>query len=78
MGLTVVFVRLHISFTMLIKSYKMLSTGDLLPWIMLGSFLLNLPQAQWKQTTSLGFCIIVAGFQMAALKTASNKVSNTI
>ena len=74
LGLTVVFLRLGISFSMLIRSYQKLSVGDLLPWIMLSCLLLNLPQAQWKQPTSLGFSIIIAGFQMAVLKSPKKKI----
>jgi hypothetical protein len=68
MGLGIVFIRLAFSVGLFKDSYQRLKSGDLLPWILLGFFLLNVPQAQWKQPTSLGFSIVVGGLQIASLR----------
>jgi hypothetical protein len=68
MGILVIFIRLIVSFKISIASYKQLSTGDFLPWILLSFCLLTLPQGQWSQSTSLGFCIIGAGFTIASMR----------
>jgi hypothetical protein len=68
MGVLVIFIRLIVSFKISIASYKQLSTGDFLPWILLSFCLLMLPQGQWSQSTSLGFCVIGAGFTIASMR----------
>lgn len=68
LGFIIVIVRLSFSVDMLRKSYSRLVKGELLPWILLSFFLLNIPQAQWKQPTSLGFCIVIGGLQLASLR----------
>lgn len=73
MGLGVILVRLGLSFKLGMAAYKKLVRGDLLPWMLLGYCLLNLPQGQWGQPTSLGFCIIIGGLSMAALRTPGKK-----
>ena len=67
-GIGVILVRLLFSIDVLKRSYKFLSKGDLLPWILLSYFLISIPQAQWKQPTTLGFSIIIGGLQLAALR----------
>ena len=67
LGLAYIMIRLLFSFDMLKRSYGRLAYGDLLPWIMLSILLLNVPQAQWKQPTSLGFSILIGGLTMASL-----------
>jgi hypothetical protein len=69
MGFIILIVRLSFSFEMLTKSYVKLAKGDLLPWLLLSFFLTNMPQAQWKQPTALGFCMMIGGLQLAALRT---------
>jgi len=68
LGMGVIIIRLIFSMRMFLVSYRKLSLGDLLPWILLSNFLLNVPQAQWKQPTTLGFSIIIGGLQLAAFR----------
>jgi hypothetical protein len=75
MGLIVILIRLIISAKITLACYERISYGDLLPWILLSFSLLTLPQGQWSQPTSLGFCIVGVGVTIAALripKRASN------
>ncbi|TCD02674.1 hypothetical protein [Pedobacter psychroterrae] len=62
MGVILIFIRLIFSFQMFLKCYKKLSSGDILPWILLSFFLLNIPQGNWSQPTSLGFSVIIGVF----------------
>lgn len=68
MGLAIIFFRLQISYVIGVASYKKIAKGNLLPWILLSSVLLNIPQGQWAQPTVLGFSVIGAGLTIAALK----------
>ncbi|MHB8208752.1 hypothetical protein [Mucilaginibacter sp.] len=68
LGLTVIFIRLIVSAKIALACYRKLSLGDFLPWILLSSCLLTLPQGQWAQPTSLGFSIIGAGLTIASLR----------
>jgi hypothetical protein len=67
-GFLIIIIRMSFSIEMLRESYKKLSKGNLLPWLLLSFFLLNIPQAQWKQPTSLGFSVIIGGLQLASLR----------
>ncbi|CAN5430331.1 hypothetical protein BH11BAC3_BH11BAC3_06020 [soil metagenome] len=73
MGLGVIFVRIGLSINTAIKSYKKLSTGDLLPWVLLSFFLLTVPQGQWGQPTSLGFSIIIGGLTLASFNSMKTR-----
>jgi hypothetical protein len=67
LGLMVILVRVSLTATISFRSYKRLANGDLLPWMLLSFGLLTIPQAQWAQPTSLGFCILIAGLLLASL-----------
>jgi hypothetical protein len=67
-GFVVIIVRMGFSLEMLIAGYKLLVKGNILPWILLSFLLLNVPQAQWKQPTSLGFGILIGGLQLASMR----------
>jgi len=72
MGITVILMRLGLSWKFTIMSYKRLVLGDLLPWMLLAFFLTSFPQGQWAQPTSLGFIIIITGLIIASLKGIKN------
>lgn len=74
MGLIVVFVRLGVSFSVAILSYKRMSRGDLLPWLILSFCLLNLPQGMWSQPTALGFSVLSAGLVYASLRSRKKRL----
>jgi hypothetical protein len=67
MGLAIIFTRLSLSFKLAKASFIKLNQGDLLPWMLLSFALVNLPQGQWAQPTSLGFGIMIAGLLFASL-----------
>ncbi len=68
MGLAIIFFRIQISYVIGVASYKKITEGNLLPWILLSYVLLNVPQGQWAQPTVLGFSVIGAGLTIGALK----------
>lgn len=68
LGMLAILIRLVFSGTMAISAFRRLSEGDLLPWLLLSFALLNIPQGQWAQPTSLGFCIVCGGLTLASLR----------
>ncbi len=69
MGLGIIFFRLKLCADISLASYRKLSHGNLLPWILLSFVLLNIPQGQWAQPTSLGFSCLAGGLTIASLRT---------
>ncbi|MCD0486860.1 hypothetical protein LPB86_01380 [Pedobacter sp. MC2016-14] len=67
MGIGAILVRLSFCFNLSVRAYKKLVSGDFLPWILLSFGLVNIPQAQWAQATSLGFSILIGGMIIASL-----------
>lgn len=74
LGIAVIVVRLLFSFNVASRCYKKLSKDDILPWLLLSFFLLNMPQGNWAQPTSLGFCIIIGGFVLASLRDPAKSI----
>lgn len=70
-GLSIILLRLELAFEITIKSIRKLFGGDSLPFILLANCLLNLPQGQWAQPTSLGFAVLVTGLTLASLRTSN-------
>ena len=70
LGISVVLIRVGMSIKYFIYSYQRLLISDLFPWILLSNFLLNVPQAQWKQPTSLGFSVMIAGLLIASFNSS--------
>ncbi|MBC7687050.1 MAG: hypothetical protein H7211_02605 [Aquabacterium sp.] len=68
LGLLIIFFRLKLSGQVAVASFKKLSAGNLLPWLLLSIVLINVPQGQWAQPTSLGFSVLVCGLTIAAIK----------
>ncbi|WP_374166800.1 hypothetical protein [Arcticibacter sp. MXS-1] len=68
LGLTIVFVRLGVSAQLSMMAYSRLKKRDVLPWILLSFSLLNFPQGNWAQPTSLGFCILSTGLVLASFR----------
>lgn len=71
MGIIVIICRIGVSIKMAVGSYKRLFVGDLLPWMLLSIGLLNIPQGQWGQPTTLGFGVLIGGLILASLKEES-------
>ncbi len=76
MGACVILLRLGISLKIARAAYRKLMSGDLLPWMLLSFCLLNLPQGQWGQPTSLGFGILIGGLNIASLRNPAIKLKN--
>ena len=74
MGLIVIIIRLTITAKIAIASYRQLSIGDFLPWILLSYCAITLPQSQWAQPTALGFCVFVAGLTIASLRIPQKQI----
>jgi len=75
MGLIIIFVRLRVTLKLFLGTFKGLSV-DILPWVLMSSIVITLPQAQWGQPTALGFSVFVAGITIAALRTVKNTNEN--
>jgi hypothetical protein len=67
-GLIVIFMRLKLAFSIFYRSFWKLNEGILMPWILASCGLLSVAQAGWAQPTSLGFCVLLTGLILAALK----------
>ena len=88
LGLLAILIRLLFSGRLVIQAFKKLSGGELLPWLLLSFALLTIPQGQWAQPTSLGFCVMIGGLVLASLRTeksnfrtndtASRKISSSM
>ncbi len=68
LGISVIGIRLHLSFKLALESYNKMRAGNILPWMLLSVALLIFPQGQWAQPTTLGFSTVVMGLLIAALK----------
>ena len=69
LGIGVIVLRLGLSTKIAMASYKKLTAGDLLPWLLLSFGLLMLAQGGWAQPSSLGFCTLIGGLLVASLRT---------
>ena len=67
LGFSVVLIRFSLVIELLRKSLKKLNAGDMLPWILFGFAVLQGPQANWAQPTSLGFSVLINGLVFASL-----------
>lgn len=66
MGLTVIGIRLLISWKLFVESFRSMQAGEILPWMLLSFALLVFPQGQWAQPTTLGFSTLIVGLLIAA------------
>ncbi|QJD96953.1 hypothetical protein HH214_14290 [Mucilaginibacter robiniae] len=68
MGIIIIIARTGILIDIIKKSYQKLKAGDLLPWALLSFAVLQGPQCNWAQPTSLGFSVFGVGLALAACK----------
>lgn len=78
MGLLVIFIRLSLTLKLVTTSYKSLLVNNVLPWLLLSFGLLTIPQGQWAQPTSLGFCTVIGGLIIASLKDKKIQTSKNL
>jgi hypothetical protein len=71
LGLTIVFLRLKLAISILFQSFKTLSSGNFLPWILISYAFLLIAQGGWAQPTSLGFCTLLGGLTLASFNEKS-------
>lgn len=72
-GLLTVFIRLAVCLHIAIACYKKLVKNDLLPWLLLSSCLIIVPQGQYSRPTTLGFAMVIGGLTIAALNSHKDK-----
>lgn len=71
LGLCIIGIRLLFSLNLLKKSYDRLTQqSDVLPWMLSAGMILSLPQGQWAIPTNLGFCVLLSGLTLAAIRTS--------
>jgi hypothetical protein len=68
LGLLSAGVRLSLGFFLLFKSWLMLRTGNLLPWMLMSFGFLQVTVAYWAQPNALGFSIVMGGLVWASFK----------
>lgn len=67
-GFLIVLVRINMTVSISIQSFKMLKKGDALPWMLLSFGFVTLLNSQWSQPTNLGFYVLIGGLILASLK----------
>jgi len=70
-GLTVIFMRLKLAFSLIVQSLKRARMGVILPWMLASFSALSIAQAGLAQPTSLGFCVLITGLTLASLKSGA-------
>ncbi len=73
-GFLIVIIRVQMSFSLLIKSFKNLFIGNELSWILVSYGFLLLLQGLWSQPTNLGFYVLTGGLILASLKTNEEEI----
>ncbi len=68
LGLCVIVIRFTVSYQLIIKAFRKMQKGDLLPWLLMSFGFVNILQGQWAQPTALGFCTLIGGLILASLK----------
>ena len=67
LGFAVILLRGTLVFQLINASWKEISEGSLLPWMLMSFGALSILQGQWAQPTALGFSILVGGLAIASL-----------
>jgi hypothetical protein len=74
-GMLIILVRMSMTASLSIQSFKFLRMGDALPWMLMSFGFINLLQAQWSQPTNLGFYVLIGGLIQASLRKTSEKIN---
>lgn len=72
-GLSIIFIRVALCVSWLIKAYQNVLEGTLLGWMLLSFGLVIIPQGQWAQPTALGFGVLVGGLILASFNTLNKE-----
>ncbi len=68
LGVILILIRFSLVIHFLRKAWSSISTGNLLPWMMLSFGMFMILQGQWAQPTTLGFSVFAGGMIIASLK----------
>lgn len=71
LGVILILIRVILVIHLFRKAWGSISTGNLLPWMMLSFGMFMILQGQWAQPTTLGFSVFAGGLIMASLKNKS-------
>ncbi len=79
LGVTIILMRLLFGLKMLQKAWlRLRDDADLLPWMLAAGMILCVPQGQWGIPTNLGFCVLLGGMTLAAIRTTgAGEVTST-
>lgn len=66
LGITYIILRISITGMLAVRSFWLLRSGNLLPWLIFSSCLFLVLNGQWGQQTTLGFAILSAGMVLSA------------
>jgi hypothetical protein len=72
LGLLIILIRISLAFKLITGAFKLMKTGEFLPWMLLSFGFLLVLQGGWAQPTSLGFCTVVAGLSIAAFRNSES------
>ncbi|WP_071781122.1 hypothetical protein [Adhaeribacter aquaticus] len=78
LGIAMIIIRVSFSAKVAMASYKKLTKGDLLPWMLVSYGIMMVPQSQWAQPTSLGFSTLIGGLMIASLRAAPSTEPNNL
>lgn len=73
-GMLIILVRISMTASLSIQSFKFLRMGDALPWMLLSFGFVNLLQAQWAQPTNLGFYVLIGGLIIASFRNSPETI----
>lgn len=69
LGFIIIGIRLCFALDVWKRAYNILvKRFNLLPWMLSAGMMLTIPQGQWSIPTNLGFCILLGGLTLAAIK----------
>ena len=68
LGILFILLRVFISISLGVRSFREIKFGNSLSWILFSNVLITFSQAQWAQPTALGFSVFFAGILLASLK----------
>jgi hypothetical protein len=65
LGISVILIRVALTLKIAVFSLRKLSSGEILPWILLSFGIILIPEGQWSQPTGLGFSTLIGGLIIA-------------
>jgi hypothetical protein len=68
LGILFILLRVLISFSLGVRSFREIKFGNSFSWILFSNVLITFSQAQWAQPTALGFSVFFTGILFASLK----------